>query len=368
MTDTSRHDMIPTIHTFRTADARHLDFIEDNCIDLVVTSPPYPMISMWDRLFREMNPGIGQALDEGDGQTAFTLMHEELNKAWAELARIVRPGGFICINIGDAVRTVAGTFRLYPNHIKIEDFFMRHGLDILPRIIWRKTTNAPTKFMGSGVLPAGAYVTLEHEYILIFRQAGKRLFTSETDKARRRRSALFWEERNSWYADLWDVGGARQEMNHTAFTGPPPPAGNTPSRRRSAAFPFDVAYRLVGMYSLQGDRVLDPFLGTGTTVCAAAALGRNSLGIDIDDSFIAHARREFQSLAVPLARYNQKRLEQHRRFTESHTVSGNTCLHVNPYYDFPVKTRQERELYIPVPGRIISMGEYEFRMEYGNEK
>ena len=61
------------------------------------------------------------------------------------------------------------------------------GFSALPAIIWRKQTNAPNKFMGSGMLPAGAYVTLEHEYILIFRKGAKREFSSPADKANRRR-------------------------------------------------------------------------------------------------------------------------------------------------------------------------------------
>ncbi|MGD9382562.1 MAG: hypothetical protein PVH55_00780 [Desulfobacterales bacterium] len=73
----------------------------------------------------------------------------------------------------------------------------------LPCIIWRKQTNAPNKFMGSGMLPAGAYVTLEHEYILILGKGPKRVFEKQEDKRKRHDSAIFWEERNSWYSDVW---------------------------------------------------------------------------------------------------------------------------------------------------------------------
>ena len=97
------------------------------------------------------------------------MMHSELDKVWGQLGRILVPGGYACINVGDATRTLKGRFQLYPNAERITQRFVDLGFDVLPRIIWRKTTNAPNKFMGSGMLPVGAYVTLEHEYVLIFR-------------------------------------------------------------------------------------------------------------------------------------------------------------------------------------------------------
>ncbi len=82
--------------------------------------------------------------------------------------------------------------------------------------------------MGSGMLPAGAYVTLEHEYVLIFRKGGKRTFPSQNQAERRRRSAFFWEERNRWFSDVWDFKGERQRLNGSDID------------RRSAAFPFEL--------------------------------------------------------------------------------------------------------------------------------
>ena len=104
------------------------------------------------------------------------------------------------------------------------------GFTNLPEIIWRKPTNSPNKFMGSGMLPAGAYVTLEHEFILIFRKGGKRIFKSDAEKLKRQQSAFFWEERNVWFSDLWTLTGTNQKLN------------NKNSRERSAAYPFDLAY------------------------------------------------------------------------------------------------------------------------------
>ena len=88
------------------------------------------------------------------------------------------------------------------------------GFDILPAVLWRKQTNSPNKFMGSGMLPAVNDVTLEHEHILLMRKGGKRDLASEDQKAARRKSAIFWEERNRWFSDIWDFKGARQDLFH----------------------------------------------------------------------------------------------------------------------------------------------------------
>ena len=103
-------------------------------------------------------------------------MHCLLDTVWRECARVVRPGGFVCVNIGDATRKVGDNFRLYTNHSRVTLTLESAGLQSLPLVLWRKQTTAPNKFMGSDMLPSGAYVTLEHEYILVFRKGDKRVF------------------------------------------------------------------------------------------------------------------------------------------------------------------------------------------------
>ena len=192
---------IETTHRTWIGDARARSALQDGSVNLIVTSPPYPMIQMWDEVFAELAPASVQPLAEGRGMVAFEAMHRALDTAWAECHRALAPGGFLALNIGDATRSLDGEFALYPNHARIVSALLNLGLTALPDILWRKPTNAPNKFMGSGMLPGGAYVTYEHEYVLIFRKAGKRCFTPE-EKVRRAESAYFWEERNVWFSDL----------------------------------------------------------------------------------------------------------------------------------------------------------------------
>ena len=283
-----------TIVKFLHGTAVDMEQLADASVDLIVTSPPYPMIEMWDESFSEQDEQISACLSGARGRDAFELMHAVLDRVWIEIHRVLKSGGIACINIGDATRTFDGDFQLYSNHSRILHRFLNLGFAALPDILWRKQTNAPNKFMGSGMLPVGAYVTYEHEYLLVLRKGRRRDFTSAQEKDRRRESAFFWEERNVWFSDVWfDIKGAAQALvDETA-------------RQRSAAFPFELAYRLVCMFSIKGDIVLDPFAGTGTTLAAAVASGRNAVGIDRDETFLLVARSYLQSMPSFATTYNR---------------------------------------------------------------
>ena len=274
----------------------------------MVTSPPYPMIEMWDEIFSKQNPAIGEALRSKEGNQAFELMNKELDKVWKEVYRVLRDGGFACINIGNATRKIGEEFKLYSNHSRILEYCLGLGFSSLPEILWRKQTNAPNKFMGSGMLPAGAYVTLEHEHILVLRKGNKREFKTKEDKLRRQKSAFFWEERNVWFSDIWeDLKGTRQnELDKTI-------------RERSGAYPFELAYRLINMFSLREDIVLDPFLGTGTTTLASMATGRSSVGIEIDPNFKDHLKERFEDIVDFSNRLIENRIEKHLQFVHERT-------------------------------------------------
>lgn len=309
--------------------------IPDESVDLIVTSPPYPMVEMWDDIFALQDARIGEQLSCGNGPDAFKLMHELLDEVWRECDRVMKPGAIACINIGDATRTIDGDFQLYSNHSRILSYFLDNGFAALPDILWRKQTNAPNKFMGSGMLPVGAYITYEHEYILVLRKGRRRTFTTAAEKANRRESAFFWEERNVWFSDVWfDVKGTSQGLV------------DGPTRERSAAFPFELAYRLVCMFSVKGDVVLDPFAGTGTTLAAALTAGRNSVGMEIDETLVAGAQNLLRSTPPVANEYNRARLARHEEWAAARTAENGPLKYANRHYGFPVMTAQEQDLFL----------------------
>lgn len=351
-------EALQTTHTIILEDSRKLGALSDGSIDLVVTSPPYPMIEMWDGVFAKLNPEIGRFLENGDYRNAFEAMHKILDEVWHELFRVMKSGAFACINIGDATRTVKNRFQLFANHSRIQQKCFEIGFDVLPVILWRKQTNAPNKFMGSGMLPAGAYVTLEHEYILIFRKGGKRVFVSTEDKHKRRQSSYFWEERNTWFSDLWDFKGTRQDINQN----------NTELRNRSAAYPFLLPFRLINMYSVFEDTVLDPFLGTGTTTLAAIAAGRNSVGYEMDKSFAATIKSRIDQELTNLNDYNVQRLKNHISFTKERAREKGALKYINNNYGFPVMARQETELKLAFVQAVEEVGNNIFKVCYSENE
>ncbi len=144
-------------------------------------------------------------------------MHSALDDVWAEISRVLVPGGIACINVGDATRTVGDSFRVYPNHARVTDAFVELGFEPLPDVLWRKPTNSAAKFMGSGMIPPNAYVTLEHEYVLVFRKGTAA--ASNPAQTRRYESAT---------------------SGRSATRGSPT-SGNCPARRRTSTTGFETA-------------------------------------------------------------------------------------------------------------------------------
>ncbi|WP_254764135.1 DNA-methyltransferase [Natrinema marinum] len=321
-----------TTHRVFVGDARDLAEVADGSVELVVTSPPYPMIEMWDDLFTELDPAIGDALASGNGRGAFEAMHAQLERVWDELERVVVDGGIACVNVGDATRSVDGSFRVYQNHARILEAFEERGFEPLPDVLWRKPANSAAKFMGSGMIPPNAYVTLEHEYVLIFRK-GEVSRTFEPRADRRYEAAYFWEERNRWFSDVWtDVTGELQTIDIV----------DDELRERSAAYPLEIPYRLICMYSAYGDTVLDPFWGTGTTTLAAMCAGRHSVGVELQDALLELFDEQIDEVP-PLSRsVGRARLERHRSFVDRRRAEGKSLEYDAEHYETPVVTKMER--------------------------
>ncbi|MGA8140552.1 MAG: site-specific DNA-methyltransferase, partial [Desulfobaccales bacterium] len=239
-------------------DSRAMPEIETATIDLVVTSPPYWHIKDY---------GVSGQI--GYGQTLHQYL-TDLFYTWGECFRVLRPGSRLCINIGDqfARAAVYGRYQVIPLHAEFISQCGRIGFDFLGSIIWQKKTTMNTSggavVMGSYPYPPNGLVEIDYEFILIFKKPGAgRKVSKELKEA----SRLTKEEWKEYFYGHWRFGGARQ-LGH------------------EARFPEELPRRLIRMFSFQGDTVLDPFLGSGTTVKAALESGRNALGYEINENFL----------------------------------------------------------------------------------
>jgi site-specific DNA-methyltransferase (cytosine-N4-specific) len=224
--------------------------VKNNSVHLIVTSPPYPMHTMWDKQFKESN-----CLD-------YNTMHNYLDQTWKECYRVLCEGGIICINIGDVTRRWYNQFQVFPNHSEIIQRMSKIGFTVLPYILWKKISVRKTAFLGSGFIPPNSYVTMDCEYILIFRKGNLRSMTPEAKKL----SKYSMENRNKWFSQIWEIPGAKQV--------------SIKSRKHSAEFPEEIPRRLIQMFSGVDEIILDPFLGTGTTAKVALSLNRKVIGYE----------------------------------------------------------------------------------------
>uniref|UniRef100_A0A7V4E3N7 Methyltransferase n=1 Tax=candidate division WOR-3 bacterium TaxID=2052148 RepID=A0A7V4E3N7_UNCW3 len=239
-------------------DSRELIEIENESIGLIITSPPYWHIKDY---------GVPGQI--GYGQNLHEYL-KDLYRVWKECFRVLKPGRRLCINIGDQfVRSVIyGRYKVIPLHAEIILQCEKIGFDYMGAIIWQKKTTMNTTggatVMGSYPYPPNGMIEIDHEFILIFKKPGKGENISHQIKEI---SKLTKEEWKEYFSGHWKFGGERQ-INHEAM------------------FPEELPRRLIKMYSFVGDTVLDPFLGSGTTVKVALELKRNAIGYEINESFL----------------------------------------------------------------------------------
>jgi modification methylase len=252
-----------TKHRLHKGDARDLSWIPDNSIHLVVTSPPYWTLKKYE----ERSGQLGGIIE-------YEAFLDELDKVWRECARVLVEGGRICCVVGDVCipRRRDGRHRIMPLHADIQVRSRHLGLDCVTPIIWHKIANGVTEARGNGAgfygkpYQPGAVVKNDLEYVLFIRKAGEYRKTTMLQKSL---SMLTKDEMQAWFCSFWtDIKGASTRNGHPA------------------PYPVELAERLIRMFSFAGDVVLDPFLGTGSTMIAAIRAGRNSIGNEIEPKYV----------------------------------------------------------------------------------
>jgi len=261
-----------TTHRLHLGDARSLDWLAPESVQLVVTSPPYWTL----KTYEDAEGQMGHIED-------YELFLDELDRVWEGCIRALAPGGRICCVVGDVCvpRREAGRHLVMPLHADIQVRVRKLGLDCLTPIIWHKIANGVTEAAGNGAgfygkpYQPGAVVKNDSEYILFFRKGGQYRSPTHEQKVL---SMLTREEMQGWFRSIWtDMKGESTRKGHPA------------------PYPAALAERLIRMFSFAGDTVLDPFAGTGSTAIGALASGRHSISNELSDVYLAMARDRIEA-------------------------------------------------------------------------
>jgi DNA modification methylase len=250
---------LSTTQTIHVSDSRDLSMIQDDSVHLVVTSPPY-----WNlKKYNDHDNQLGHIND-------YQQFLDQLDKVWEECYKKLVIGGRLVIVVGDVLlsRKEFGRHKVVPLHADIQVRCEQIGFDNLAPIIWHKISNAKfevegnSKFLGKPYEPNGI-IKNDIEYILMLRKNGG---YRKPSYDQRRLSIISEVEFNKWYQQIWDFNGASTKVH-------------------PAPYPEELSNRIIRMFSFVTDTVLDPFLGSGTTMVSAIKNGRNCIGIEIDESY-----------------------------------------------------------------------------------
>jgi site-specific DNA-methyltransferase (adenine-specific) len=239
-------------HIFCTS-AENMSELPDGSIHLMVTSPPY---------------NVGKEYDEDMTMVEHLLW---LEKVWAEVFRLLVPGGRACINIANL-----GRKPYIPMHAWITESMLRLGFLMRGEIIWNKAASAsPSTAWGSWKSAANPTLRDVHEYILVFSMG-----VFKRQNPQQRESTISNEEFLEFTKSVW--------------TFPAEPASKI---GHPAPFPIELPFRLIQLYSFKGDVVLDPFMGSGQTAIAALKAGRHYIGYELNPEYVHMANNRIMNNA-----------------------------------------------------------------------
>lgn len=226
--------------------------LPDNSVHLMVTSPPYNVSKDYDE-----NLSLNEYL-------------QLLKNVFSETYRVLVDGGRACINLANIGRKPYIPLTMYVNQIMLELGFLMRG-----EIIWDKSASSGVSLAWGSFKSASNPVLRDtHEYILVFSKGDFKRERKIKGKEIKQDS-ISKENFMEWSKSIWRF-----------------PAVSAKKIGHPAPFPIELPKRLIEFYSFEGDIVLDPFMGSGTSALAALELKRNFIGYEINQDYIklAHFR------------------------------------------------------------------------------
>ena len=259
------------------SDSRDLSQIGKNTVSLTVTSPPYHNAINYDE------HQVSQKWYRGTVGAPIESWLEEMKQVFSQVYQVTKPGGYCCIVIGNEI--IEGKVKLpLPAMLSVELTRDDNSWKFFEEIIWNKVTGGKKRFRVTvqHPYPTYYYPNIMHEQIIILR---KEPFHNVKDKKSKLRidNIMKKEMANS----VWHIA-------------PVPPSYR---KFHPAAFPEEIPYRLIQLYSNAGDLVLDPFTGSGQTPKMARFLKRKYIGVDKSEKYVKIATKRV--MEPPLLREYQ---------------------------------------------------------------
>jgi DNA modification methylase len=248
------------------ADARDMADVDDRCVGLVVTSPPYYAGKEYE-----------QALGEGHIPASYVEFLAMLRDVFAECRRVLEPGGRLAVNVANLGRKPYRSLSADVIRILQDDL----GLLLRGEILWRKAKGA------TGSIAVGSYLSAANPVLRDITErvvvASKGRFDRAVPRKERERRGLPFENtitKDVFFESTLDVWEIRPE--HARRIGHPAP------------FPVELPERCIRLFTFKGDLVLDPFAGSGTAAIAAKRAGRHYVGYELDPAYAEAARRRVE--------------------------------------------------------------------------
>lgn len=291
----------------RSTDGRHVVYMHsstrmhelpDESVDLVVTSPPFGLGLKYGNSEEQLEVAV---LSDAD----YEFYLRGMEPVWRESFRVLRKGGFACINAAythtdSKMFQGRGEVTVLPVPDDIARFWRGMGALYKCQYIWVATRGrwasdgSKISYLGSVGLPLEGCVCREVEQIVVLRKPkGADYELTAERKARREQSRLTTaggdSEWNRCFSQVWEFPGARKESVNGEVVHPAP-------------FPVELPRRLIMAYSVVGDTILDPFLGSGTTTLAAKELGRRSVGYEVEPAMASVIEAKTRLSVPPLTK------------------------------------------------------------------
>ncbi|WP_425288809.1 DNA-methyltransferase [Spiroplasma endosymbiont of Cantharis lateralis] len=245
--------------------------IENNSIDLIITSPPYFNIKDYSKDGKQEKSHSISNNDDVGNLEVYEEYIEKMLIVWKECYRVLKPNGKMCINVPlmpmlKKEMNLNHNRHLFDLQSDIQNSILKNTkFNLLDLYIWSRTNSTKKLMFGSYPMPGNFYAQNTSEFVAIYVKDGKPI--NDRSNKIKELSVLTKEEWLEFTKQIWSI--------------PIPNKGDIAFGKHSAIMPEELVRRLVKLFSFVGDIVLDPFAGSGTTLKVAYENGRKYVGFEL---------------------------------------------------------------------------------------